>query len=240
MTFRACTFIALAGWLGILPLMAEEVTEPPRAGGIRTEFGDVLIENLGIGRTYNLRELAGTPMKVTNTGLQTIDLRIDVTIPGEDFIKQGRLEKGFEPIPAVDWVSLSQSQFMVPSGASAYTDVIIKIPDDPSLYGRKFQASIFSRGVNRGFLNLGVWSHLMMTIVKSPEEQKKAEENRKRGVVENMEYTLLPDKLVISKAPLGKSVEIKSLGRSIRIANSGEIPSAFDLKWFPWAVHLST
>lgn len=208
--------------------------EDKNAGGIRTDFGDVLIENLGIGQTYNLRDLAGTPLKVTNTGLDTVNIVIDVHIPPEEFITPNRKELGYKPIPDVNWVSLTQSQFVVPSGESAYSDVIIKIPNDPALYGKKFQASIYSRTNEKRFLNLGVWSHLCMTIIPSKEDQEAREKNQKRGTIGNMEYTLLPDKLVILNAPLGRKMDIKKeIKKTMMLVNSGTDPIEIRMKVIP-------
>lgn len=229
-------------WLGAVLLAwtavahaADPAPTPAQPGaGIRTDFGDVLIENLGIGRTYNLRDLAGTPLKVTNTGSQTVNLVIDVQIPPDKMITPKRLELGYKPIPSVSWVTLAQTQFIVPPGESAYTDVIITIPDDPALYGKKFQASIYSRSQGEGFLQLGVWSHLQMTITPSPEAQAEIEKNRRRGIVGNMEYTLLPDKLVVENVPLGKRIDIrKDLKRTIMLANSGSEPIQLRVKVVP-------
>ncbi len=73
----------------------------------------------------------------------------------------------------------------------------------------------------------------MLTIVKSPDDQKAIEQNRKRGITENMDYTLLPDKLVITNAPLGKTLDIKSLGRTMKMANSGEKEISLRVKVVP-------
>jgi hypothetical protein len=209
-------------------------TGPKPAGGIRTDFGDVLIENLGIGKTYNLRDLAGMPMKVTNTGAGTIDLVMDVVVPTMSFISRERRELGFVPVPSPDWVSLTQSRFVVPSGETALTDVIIKIPNDPSLYGKKFQASIYSRTVGKGTIQLGVWSHLQMTIAQSAETQSKIEENRKHGFVGSMDYTLLPDRIVILNCPLGRTLDVrKEIKKTIMIANSGDQPIDLRLRVIP-------
>lgn len=212
-----------AGLVFAGPLQAAPPAAPPQpAGGIRTDFGDVQIDNLGIGRTYNLRDLAGTPLKVTNTGPDTINLVMDVQIPPETMITERRKELGYKPLPAPDWVSLSRSQFVVPSGESAYSDVVIRIPDDPSLYGKKFQASIYSRTTGDAFLQIGVWSHLHLSIAPSPEAQAEIERNRKRGMVGSMDYTLLPDKLVVLNAPRGRAIDVRSeLKKTIMIANSG-------------------
>ena len=230
----AVTLAALiAAPLGAAGPQTPETTPTP-SGGIRTDFGDVQIENLGIGRTYNLRDLAGTPMKVTNTGTTTMNLVMSVEIPKMEMITPNRRELGFKPIPAVDWVSLGQTQFVVPAGESAYTDVIIKIPNDPSLYGKKFQASIYSRTTDSDFLNIGVWSHLQLKIAESPEVQAQIEKGHKRGVVGNMEYTLLPDKLVIENLEIGKTTDIRErLKKSIMIANSGSDPIELSIKVVP-------
>ena len=194
--------------------------------GIRTDFGDVLIENLGIGQTYNLRDIAGIPMKVTNTGVATVNLQMDVMIPTQSFITTQRKELGYEPIPSISWVTLSPIAIhMVPSGESALTDMVITIPNDPKYYGKKYQADIYSRTVGTNMLQIGVWSHLQLTIVNSPEEQAQMEKNHKDGVVANMDYTLLPDKLVIENCPLGRVFDVKKeLKKTMMIANSGENP----------------
>jgi hypothetical protein len=204
------------------------------AGGIRTDFGDVMIENVGIGTSYNLRDIAGKPLKITNTGKSTVDLLIDSQIPSESLVTKERKELGYKPVPSVDWVTISQNQFVVPSGESAYTDVIIKIPNDPALYGKKFQASIYSRTTGKGMIHLGVWSHLLLTIIKSPEAQAEQEKNRKTGIVGNLDYTLLPDRLSLLNVPIGKPFDIaKEVKRTIKLANSGDQPVTLRVKSIP-------
>jgi len=209
------------------PLRAENSTNSSGAkpaGGIRTDFGDVLIENLGIGRTYNLRDLAGVPFKITNSGAATVDLQCDVQSPLEGMIGEKRIKEGYKPIPSNDWVKMSQTKFIVPSGESALTDILITIPNDTSLYGKKFQASIYSRTMGVGGLNLGVWSHLLLDIALSPEDQARVEKNRKKGLPTGMEYSLIPDKVLLENVPLGKTLNIKKqFKRTIMLANAGTI-----------------
>jgi len=213
---------------------AEKMPNDPRpAGGIRTDFGDVLIENVGIGRTYNLRDLAGTPFKVTNTGAGTIDLQCDVVTPSDSMIKEKR-KAGYKPIPDASWVTLSQGKFIVPSGESAVTDVLISIPNDPTLYGKKYQASIYSRTMTVGGLNVGVWSHLLIDIALSPEDQERIEKNRKKGLPSGMEYSLLPDKIVLVNFPLGQKINVrKTYKRTLMLANPGTINAAIKATVIP-------
>jgi hypothetical protein len=173
-------------------------------------------------------------LNVKNQGQETLNILIDVHVPNDSLLLPGRKELGFKPVPSVDWVTVSQSQFVVPSGESAYTDVIIKIPNDPALYGKKFQASIYSRSVGKGFLHVGVWSHILFTIVSSPEVQIEQEKSRKHGFVGSMDYTLLPDKLVVENVPLGRKIDIaKEVKRTIKIANSGSEPIRLRVKVVP-------
>jgi hypothetical protein len=206
-------------------LCAEPAPETKKAaGGIRTDFGNVTVENIGIGKTYNLRDLAGIPFKVTNTGASTVDLLISPEIPTMDQIRENAKGAGFLPIPSKDWINPIQRNFLVPSGESAYTDLIITIPNDPSLYGKKFQGSIFSRTNTPGILNVGIWSHLFFIFVPNPEEQAKIEKSRQKGIVEGLEYTLLPDKIFLESCPIGKTVDVrKTVKRTIMIANSGTV-----------------
>ncbi len=223
-------FFATPAWT------ADTVTkdEPAPAKGVRTDFGDVLIENLGIGKTYNLRELAGKPLKITNQGRETLNLLIDVHIPKESEMLPERRHLGFKPIQSIDWITISQSQFVVPSGESAFTDVLINIPNDPKLYGKKFQGSIYSRSTGKGFLQLGVWSHIFISIVPDTKTQSKVEESRKQGFVGTMDYTLLPDKLILKNIPIGRSLDIsKEIKRTIKLANSGTSAVQLRVKVIP-------
>ena len=197
--------------------------------GLKTDFGDVLIENLGIGRTYTLRELAGIPLKVVNTSEEVVNLFIEVTIPTGKMISAKRKNIGVQPIPSLSWITLGQEEFILPPDATALTDVTIRIPDDPKLYGKKFQTSLHSRTKGENFMQLGVWSHLIFTITESPEKQAEIEKNRKRGIKTFVEFSLLPDKVFVDNVPMGRKFDIrKENKRTIKLTNVGETP--VDLK----------
>src|SRR5689334_20051382 len=100
--------------------------------GLRTKFAEVSVENLKIGQTVSMAEVVNLPLRVMNTGKDPVDLVVDV-IPGND----GEVKKGFERIPDTSWIKLQQSTFTVPPGLEAVTDVIISIPNDKSLLGRR-------------------------------------------------------------------------------------------------------
>ena len=53
------------------------------AGGLRTHLGEVVVENLQIGQTYNLKDLANLSLMVVNTSEYRVKLQMDVLSPDE-------------------------------------------------------------------------------------------------------------------------------------------------------------
>jgi hypothetical protein len=203
--------------------------------GLATRFGDVFVENLDIGQSYNTRELASLPLKVTNTGDDTIDLIIDVQKPEPKYIKEDLIKQGYEPIPDPSWVKLSKDKFLLPAGESAFADVILTIPNDPALYGKKFQVDLWSHGAPKTFINLGINSHLMFTILPTPKVRAETEELTKKGLAANLNFDLVPDKVYVESCELGKTVSLKKIGKTIKIANSNDFPLSFTLTQVPIA-----
>ena len=93
-----------------LSFLATAAVDGTEAGGLRTQLGEVVIENLQIGQTYNLKQLANVRLIVTNTSDYSVDLRMDVQLPDSS-----ELRKGAEPVPDTSWVRklrlTSQSPF---------------------------------------------------------------------------------------------------------------------------------
>lgn len=104
--------------------------------GISTDFNNIFIENLQIGKEYNLTELVNLPFKAKNTSEEKVKLTIQPILPSV-------VKDGFEMILSTTWVKISNPEVWVEPGGFAVSDVIIKIPDDKSLLGRKFQVNIW-------------------------------------------------------------------------------------------------
>jgi len=69
-------FLALAAYNGV------------EAGGLSTQLGEVVIENLQIGQTYNLKQLANLRLIVTNTSDYSVDLRMDILLPDSSELRK--------------------------------------------------------------------------------------------------------------------------------------------------------
>lgn len=114
------------------------------AGGLRTQLGEVVIENLQVGQTYNLKDLANLSLIVTNTSDFSLDLKMEVLVPSE-----GELKLEARAIPDVSWVELSQDLHTVEPGLQAISDILISIPDDDQYMGKTFQVIIWSHSLAR-------------------------------------------------------------------------------------------
>lgn len=108
--------------------------------GISTDFNNILIENLQIGREYNLTTLAGLPMKVKNISEMKLKIKVEPVFPAENYLREG-----FEVIPDTSWIKLSNTEFDVSPGEYAVLDVIISIPEDDKYLGKKYQVHLWSR-----------------------------------------------------------------------------------------------
>jgi hypothetical protein len=144
-------------------LIAAGVTVPVLAGGLSTPLGEVVIENLQVGQTYSLKDLAHLSMHVTNNNEQSVDLRMDILAPAESELKQAAA-----PIPDISWLQLDQQLFSVDPGGLATTDMYLTIPDEDVYLGGKYQVMIWSHTVARPgqgmSLAYGLKSRIIFTI----------------------------------------------------------------------------
>ena len=190
--------------------------------GLRTTFGEVLIENLVIGETYNLREFVNLPLKVTNKGEEPVNLQIEVLVPKKEAVKEG-----YEPIPDGSWITLGQGYFVVGPGEDAITDVIISIPDDEKYLGKAYQVYIFSHTVGKPGVALGLQSRLLFTI--APTREGKIGKPVKPLATLNFE--IVPHEIVVVNVPIGKKQSVKKLtGKTLRIINPNDEAYMFKLE----------
>lgn len=105
--------------------------------GISTDFNNIYIENLKIGSEYNLTKISNFPVRVKNDSDDVVKIIVKPVFPQE-----GRVKEGFEIIPSTSWITFSKTELEVGSQEYAVTDLIISIPDDENLLGKKYQVNI--------------------------------------------------------------------------------------------------
>ena len=153
--------------IAIIAIVFSTVT-PLYAGGLRTTFGEVVMENVKIGESYSTTRMVNMPLKVMNTSNMELKLLMEILKPREEELKEG-----YEIIPSTDWIKLDKYGYFVKPSEEAISDVVITIPNDEQYMGKKFQAYIWSHTVGgEGFvLAVGLKSRLLIHISSSKEKE---------------------------------------------------------------------
>lgn len=154
------------------------------AGGLATELGEAVIGDLQIGSSYNLTEVAGLPLVVINTGENEVELRIEPVLEKET-------KEGYEPIPELSWITISKDKFYLLPQERAVSDIIISIPNDENLLGKRYQVNIWSHTVGEaGRVSLGLSSRLLLRIA----EKEKPIPEKSEGI----NLLLLPESIELN------------------------------------------
>jgi hypothetical protein len=200
---RRAVFTAI--WVAIACLVAA-AGHPNQAhsAGLETTFVRVSLDNLRIGASYNIREMANLPLAVYNTGDTPVSIKVEPTVP-----MAGEARPGYEPIPDAAWISFKQDTFQdVGPGRAAMTDVVISIPGDQRYLGKKYQVMIWPHTVGGAFVACGLKSEVLFSTSSAVEEPAKS-------------IGLLPTEMIIPHAEAGKPFKVKEQtgGATLRVFN---------------------
>lgn len=191
------------------------------SSGLQTDFAEVLIENLQIGRTYSLKEIANYPLILKNTSNKKIRIKIEPVIP------KTRIKKGFEPIPSLSWISLPHTNFILSKGQSDGSDIILAIPDDTGYLGKKYQLDILSVGKQIGLrsvleFELALKSRLLFTIANT---QRKEKSHNKF----NLNFNIDPLNIYVTNLAIGKEINLTDQNEIFEIKNNSENPCHYEI-----------
>ncbi len=185
------------------------------AGGLRTQLGEVVIENLQIGQIYNLADLVNLTLRVTNTAEYAVGLRMDLLIPDDVELKHEA-----EPIPDLSWITLSCDSFSLASGQEAVSEIAIAIPGEEQYLGKRYQFSIWSHTVpdSEGgmFLATGLKSRIIFTTDTVRADLPSGLEMPSG----NAAFGVLPTELDLYQVPVGTRYDIRmNTGTALLIKN---------------------
>lgn len=189
------------------------------AAGLSTSFGEILIENLQIGRTYNTKELINLPLLVRNTMNEPIELEMAVRKPAP-----GETKTGFEPIPDASWIRLEKSSHAVLPGKEAVSNVYITIPKDPKLKGRRFFVQLESHTIPPkkpgAALSVGIGSRLLFTV--------STVEGSLTGGETARVFSVQPDDLFLTGVKTGQSIHSgDAFGKSLKVINANNFSAEY-------------
>ncbi len=131
------------------------------AGGLRCSVGEVVLENLKISKTYSLRTLANLPLTLTNSGDHSVTVALDPMLPGES-----ELRGGAEAIGSLEWISVEPKTLTLEAGQTGTADVTLVLPDDEKLFGRRFQAMVWSHTLPdpNDLVSVGLKSRIIFSV----------------------------------------------------------------------------
>jgi len=130
---------------------------------LHTEFGEVRLQNLAIGKTYSVTRIAAEQFVVTNTSEDSLFVHVEAVVP-----RQHQLRLDALPVPDTSWVRLERSDLALPAHSTVRTDVYLSLPYDPDLAGKLFQVDLLSRDIHRG---RDTQRHrLLFTVEMDPED----------------------------------------------------------------------
>jgi hypothetical protein len=199
---------------------------PAGASGLRTTFGEVRVGHLKIGQTYSLTQLLNLPLRLVNTGAENIDVRIE-TVPVTD-----DLVKGYEAAP--DWLRISQSTFTIGPNREIATDLIVTIPNDPTLLGRRFQVDIWSHSTNIRAMLVGLQSHLLIDVDSTPPTEEELKKKFVSESLSNLDFTISPLDAAVSDLPLGRVVDLRKERKlAIKMVNPNDAALNFRVRSIP-------
>jgi hypothetical protein len=137
----------------------------------------------------------------------------------------------YEAIPDPSWIQLSPSRAFLGAGDPAFSDLTIKVPDDPKYIGRHFHGVIWAHTLNTGFLAAGVKSNVRFSIGKGPETL--AEEAKQKQMV-SLNYELWPSALYVMNAKPGSYDVKKAEKKSFKLTNRDDKPLVLTVKAAAW------
>lgn len=200
---------------------------PVAASGLRTAFGEVVVRRLKIGQTYSMHKLLNLPLRVVNTGEEMVDLRIET-------VHSTTLVPGYEEVPSLDWVRVESATFTVRPNREAVSDIIITIPNDPALLGRRFQADVWSHTVDPRAILVGLGSRLLMQIDSTPPTEEELKKKFVDETIADLDFTIMPLSGGASNVPLGRAVDLrKDYKVSIKIINPNDRALNFRVRSIP-------
>lgn len=192
------------------------------AGGLSSPNAMMYLSNLKIGQEYSLKQLLGYPFQVTYKGRYPVDLKINLEKPTTS------TADGYEPIPDLNWIQLERSEFSLDPGETAETDIIIRIPNDESLLGKKFHLSISPvtsapKGDNRAWLAfaVGLVCKLYLSIAPKPPTIEEIRQQQRRRLSGYLDVSVSPNRIFIYDIEPDKIYNLtKQFNEVIKIINA--------------------
>jgi hypothetical protein len=193
--------------------------------GIKMNYAETILQNLSIGASYNMTGVANLPLKLTNNEDNDQVFELSVIKPS----KTGKIKPGYQPIPDPAWVTLREHEVNVKAKSTHSTDVVITIPDDKKLLGKKYQVDIQAKQkpVGHGVsLSLALRGRLLFSI--APVKLQPAAVERDKV---DLNFSITPPRVEVDNIALGKKNNVQDkTQRWLKLKNTGSKATTYYLE----------
>src|SRR4051794_38752563 len=107
--------------------------------GLGMRFGDVILEGVQMGRTYDLREAAHVPFGVENKGDADADIVVEFRKPTTG------LAKDYEAVPDPTWMQALPAKMRIGAHSVGYFDLLLTVPVEEKYKGHHYQVMVIGR-----------------------------------------------------------------------------------------------
>jgi len=189
--------------------------------GMKVKFASLRLDNLLPGEVYNTREIVNLPYTMTNTSDGDATGNIVVYAPQKKDCREG-----WDPVEDIIWVQVSDNIIDLRPGGVKTVDIIIRIPDRPEYYDRRFQANIEAVArVKQGNIAAGVTTKIYLSTVPTLEERERREKQKRERdqILANLNYDFLPGKTLLFDIEPGRKYDVgKESGKKLKIVNMND------------------
>jgi len=188
------------------------------AVALATRFIEHTVDGLEPGKSHPLHDLAPS-YALRNAGDAAVDVLLSAERPGAS--------PPYEPIPDPSWVRFAPGKLRIAPGETASSEIAIDLPDDPSIFGRRFEVVLLARTAGTGAVSAGVRSRLRFSVRPGPKALPRS--------AEALHCALEPDDLVLKAAKSGRSFGIRRREKARwRVVNRGAQPLRLAARAVPW------
>jgi hypothetical protein len=225
---------------GLMSLMMITIPQPGHSLGIAMRFVDVTLEKVEPGASFNLRVIRNLPLVVINLDTENdTDIMVESQVPDPKEMKEG-----YEPIPDPSWIKIVPNRFHLGPRASAASDVVVTIPNDPRLLNHHYEAIVWAHtdptkkariGGTGMLIQAGLRSRFRMSIGTMGPAALQREKALKKLATINANFSISPDNLFVSDVAPGSDIDLKAVKKaSLKIINESDDP--IKLKLTPIAI----
>lgn len=195
--------------------------------GLAARFGEVVVENAQIGKTYNLRETLKIPVGIENRSTGEVEVVVEFEPPVPTAVR-----KGYEAIPDPTWLKALPENLRIGPKSQGFFDLLLTIPDDEKLNGRHFHAVVKARTINTGLMGVAIENSLRFSVGPGPDALK---EEKRQKAMSRLDFDVSPKTIYVTDVPVGTKFDVKqNQNKVIRIANYAVDPLSVQLTSEEW------